>query len=452
MQRYDKLSREATRFVVEAIQQALGLAAARVNERGEDLDHVERFPLIGQLFSTMRFFEVPMGDWAILGRRLEPDAVVEVIRGAIAALSLDGVKLAQEADRLLAHVSHSAGAISNVVPHVPSAPQWDRAVGAQLDVSSILRALEYPSRAIAITAAQLLATGLGGDVARESLRSTLNTGADLTLLLIGAIADDVWQANAFQVIHERLAENLSPGCGHLFEATARLASAREVDAARKRAAEGLFADDPAVAVGAAKALENMPIDGSSEFSTDLRRALDHWGKRGSWCERCDCKVTEGSCTQCSVVPPNPRARLVALLVRVDALTTEDLLGLAGDAWHDVRELINKSLAARAGEDDQTMRDLLDRIRNRTAPSGLLNAILDLPIEDLRRSSAFLIGLLSCENPVVRARIVSALGAGWLDHETAMYEAEQAASDPNPGVRSSAARAMRTLTQERERVP
>ena len=151
------------------------------------------------------------------------------------------------------------------------------------------------------------------------------------------------------------------------------------------------------------------------------------------------------------MPPNPSAQLVTLLVQLDALAMEELLQLAGDPWHDVRNEANKSLAAIAGTNEQVARDLLDRIGRGTAPSGLLNAILDLTIENLRRSSASLIGLLSCEIPAVRARIVSALGAGWLDRETALNQAEQAASDPNPGVRSSAARVLLALTQESERV-
>ena len=60
-----------------------------------------------------------------------------------------------------------------------------------LPAKDLVRALSYPSRPIAIGAAQLLAAGAGGRASSDMLEGVLEKGEDFALQMLALIADSI---------------------------------------------------------------------------------------------------------------------------------------------------------------------------------------------------------------------------------------------------------------------
>ena len=399
---------------------------------------------VASVFAAMGAWEVAAPHIMILANRIDTEATIEVVRGVIAALSLDPTSLAQEANTVLDQLERGDQIFWDAVPRVPTEPDWGNAVHASLDIAKIVRALSHPSRAVSITAAQLLSAGVRDEDTPALIREALNHGHSFTLNCIGAIAHQVWGERAAGVLLDRLNISLDPGCEYLYEHTVRLAGPNDWQRVGDTILEGCFADSPEIAAGAATAISELPEGTRTAMLPKLRGALDHWTQRGSWCDRCNIPVHDGSCPNCHVVPPNPRSHLVRELARLGEMSTDELLVLCDDPWHDVKKSAVDALAQTASGDSEVMIALLENIASGEASLELFNALMKLNDEVIRPVTTELLELSQSPVPEVRARLVSSLSAGWVDTETAVRVAYEGLSDESPAVRNAATRTLRVL--------
>jgi len=400
------------------------------------------------VFTAMHLWEVGMRHVLVLAKGILTDETVEVIRGVIAALDLDTTSLAQETNELLAQVEQGDEDFFDAVPRVPTEPDWTNAVDASLDTDKIVRALSHPSRAIAFTAAELLAAGVQNEDTPSMILDALSRGRSFTLDFIGIIAEAVWGKQAASILLDRLDISLGSGCEYLYEHIARLAGPDNWERVGHAILEGCFADSPEIAAGAATAISELPEGTRTAMLPKLRGALDHWTQRGSWCEDCNIPVHDGSCPDCHVVPPNPRPHLVRELARLGQMSVNELLALCDDSWREVGESAVEALAHAADNDRRVMVSLLEKIASGEASLRLFNALIPLDDEVIRPVTTELLELSQSPVPRVRARLLSSLTGGWVDTETAVRVNREALSDESPAVRSAATRTLRLLYTSR----
>jgi hypothetical protein len=93
-----------------------------------------------------------------------------------------------------------------------------------------------------------------------------------------------------------------------------------------------------------------------------------------------------------------------------------------------------------------MEKLLSSVAAGGVNDSILNDVLALPTDDLRRMSDQLRGVLGGNSVKSRARVVLSLAGGWLPAAEAAQLAQKALHDDAPQVRTAAATVLRQLAQ------
>ena len=419
---------------------------------------VAAFTNLSILISGLDFWEIPYEYFHAISDRQKEKALKEVLRGTIIALSLNSRHLVEEAKLAIKKLPETQfSMLHELVRNIPSTPDWERARNADLNYTLIVDALSHPSLIVIAAAANLLEAGVGGEEARPLIQQALQKGSGQTLWAIAGIAPQLWsKEEAIEILLERLKGEPSTGFEHLYMALAKQTpSVGESVRAEIREAilTGLHSDNPKTATGAAEALLLLSLANNLELIERLKAALEHWTERGSRCEGCGVIVKDGSCSECHVVPPNPRSALIKVLTRLGELETEELLRCCEDRWHDVPDVAYEVLAERAGSDPNLLRTLLARV-NEGLPAyesstaiNLLYTLLKLPAETLNDVEPDLLALTGSPVPAIRSIIISSLTAEWVAYEAARRLATEALNDPSPGVRNSATKVLRLLHKD-----
>lgn len=421
-----------------------------------DIDpSISAFTNLSILLSGLDFWETSYDHLQSISERQHEEAATEVLRGTIAALSLNPARIAEEAKLAIEKLPGTKyGMIVELLRKIPSTPHWERARDANLNFELIVDALSHPSLVVVVAAANLLEAGVGGHEARPLIRQALQNGTGMTIGAIAGIAPELLsEKESVEILIERLKGKPSSGFQFIYKALAKLTpSVDEVSRNQIKEAilAGLLSDDPQTATGAGEALLLLSLPNNPAVKEPLKTALAHWTQRGSWCERCKAAVKDGSCSNCRHVPPNPRSTLIKVLTRLGELDTEELLGYCEDSWHDVPEVAYDALGERAAADLNLLRSLLARI-NGGLPSyhssvavNLLHRILRLPAETLSAVEHDLLALTGSGIPAIRNVIISSLTAEWVTPEAARKLAQEGLDDPSPGVRNSATKVLRLL--------
>src|SRR5205823_4844368 len=139
-----------------------------------------------------------------------------------------------------------------------------------------------------------------------------------------------------------------------------------------------------------------------------------------------------------------RAHLIPILTSLGAISTDELISLTKDPWHEVPATARSALAELAAADRLVMANVLAKVASGEADIQVLDAILALPAETLREAGDLLVDLQKSAHPDVRARAVLALSGGWTDRGRAGELARVALGDQSPTVRNSATIALRAL--------
>lgn len=416
---------------------------------------ISAFINLSTLLSGLEFWETSYDHLQSISERQNEEAAKEVLRGTIIALSLNPARIAEEAKLAIEKLPGTKyGMVVELLRKIPSTPHWERAKDANLNFESIVEALSHPSLVVVVAAANLLEAGVGGNEVRPLIRQALQNGTGMTIGAIAGIAPELWsEKESVEILTERLKGEPSSGFQFIYKALAKLMpSVDEVSRNEIREAilAGLLSHDPQTATGAGEALLLLSLTNNPEVKEPLKTALAHWTQRGSWCERCNAAVKDGSCSTCRHIPPNPRSTLIKVLTRLGELDTEELLRYCEDSWHDVPDVAYDALGERAAADLNLLRSLLARI-NEGLPSydssvavNLLHRILRLPAEILSAVEQDVLALTYSEIAAVRDVIISSLTAEWVTPEAARKLAQEGLADPSPGVRNSATKVLRLL--------
>ena len=431
---FEEHSKRSKEVMLKAILSASGAT------RDENTKCPCGYALIGTLLSSMGMMEAVAGDFALAGID-SGDLLPELFRGWIAGLHLNPDALGGEVNCLL---NSSADLLD--VPRVKRDLDSAAVQDAMLDLRVLGRAMQHPSWFVAQNAAQLFLLSKS-EQKQDILQVVLDQGKSRSLALAGFLAKEVWRDNAFEKLHARITAKLTSDCRYLYKHLVRAASGEsQLQTAIECALVGVGSDDPRLAEKAAEALRECDRAVLRRYTPRFSELVEHWTKRGSWCETCNIAVYGTSCDKCHVVPPDPRRHLVYALFKTGSLSFSDLSTFAKQNGFGIAEEARNALIEMAFADPKEMQTLIVELGNGGLTTEVVDALLSRPVDQLRPISDKLSTLLKSKSGKVRTRVVRSLTGGWLNHQEALAQANAALKDDDPQVRSAAATFLREAAE------
>jgi hypothetical protein len=387
---------------------------------------------LSALFEAMRLGEVVAGNYLIFSKQKDVEALISTIRGAVAAIKLQPEKVVAEARLALEQLGGegSFGLIS-MLENVDVTPEWSEAKQANLDGRILARALDHPSDAVAITAAELLYAGIGGDEVPDVVEQILKTGGKTALRMVSIISSQIWGDKALYIIIDRLDGELSAGCDYLFKSLPKLARDQTDNRIYKSLMRGIMAMSPEVAVGAAEGC--AALDLPKIYVDELRGAFSYWKEHEP-----PYPVNTG------VIPPSPRVHLLCALKKLQGFTFDEMINLCSDVRSDVREEAIDAIVSIAGSDKAELESILRWVDSGNAPSTLFTKLMSLPDEILQDVKGKILSLLKSSNSSVRSDVARTLSMSWIDKEEAEILANEMLRDEDHMVRNQATIILRLI--------
>jgi hypothetical protein len=410
----------------------------------------QRHPVaLSMLIHALQLPQCGVNDWLVLNEHQDIAALDAVLMGTIAALNLDQNEVAADAVWALECVTDTSqekdgnNALLSILPKLPAEPDWLRAIQKKnLPASDLVRALCHPSRAIAISAAQLLAAGVGGRDVSHMLEAVLERGEDFALQMVAFIARSVWGKEASTKLLHRLNEPLTSGCGWLLRELPQISESQSDERIREVLVRSLTAADPQIAIAAAETLQSLQDTFLKPSLLDIQAAFNLWSTRGDYCEPHQRYVHDKCCNR---VPLCPRAEILKLLTNLSALPLQQLLDACLDTHSNVRKAATQGITYILTSQPEYVSKVLSDVNKGHHPSSVLEAVLLLPTETLMSAQEALIALLSSESAVIRRIMVRNVAtAKWLTKEQAIGVARVALKDSDPTVRNLAVTTLRSL--------
>jgi len=156
---------------------------------------------LSALFQAMRFGEVAAGNYLVFSKQKDVEALASTIRGAVAAIKVQPGKVVAEAHLALKQLGEEESCdLMSILENVDVTPEWSKVKQVNLDGRILARALDHPSNAVAITAAELLYAGTGGDEVADAVEQILKTGGKTALRMISIISSQIWGDKALDII------------------------------------------------------------------------------------------------------------------------------------------------------------------------------------------------------------------------------------------------------------
>jgi hypothetical protein len=438
-----KRAKEGTLVFLECLRAVTGNST-------QDARDERALPYLGisAIFESLDMWRSHVWPFSALAERQSLDVVQEVLRGVVIALRLDRAELCEESLGAAKHIagSNTLSTLFDILTHVSVDPKWHLARDSGLDSRKIGAGLLHPCDGIALASANLAKAGVTGDGGPELLQVAMERGGDNTLFLVSKLAEPIWGPAATEFIMKRLDGPLTSGCEHLLKTLAGLGKPSDKDLIVARLLSALEYDDPKIAVGAAKAFDKLPQPLEKDAIARLRKAYDHWTRRGTRCDRHNIVVRGSSCPECNTVPPSPREQLLSFLASNSHWSVEELLEMEQDERHDVAGAARKAIAGMAERDRYLLGSLLQQCERGEARIDLLRELLKLPCEALKSVVNDILRLLDTENPKVRLVVLSHLPADWISQIEVRRVATTRMRDADPSVRTQAVRTLRLLEE------
>jgi hypothetical protein len=408
--------------------------------------NVERFMLPGMVIEALSLGKSLASHARYLRLRVEFDAIVEVVRGAIAALELDVQELASEAAavrRILCERKHAP--IASLIPRVPCRPDWSRTKDIGLKPELLEIAVRHPHWSIAVTATKLLEAGASGDALKTLVANVLRDGRGRALQCASYLAQHAYGEDLPTRLWDRLREGITHGCEHLARLVIRMVSVERRDELLRDVQEWLVYPGSRFAAGVANSLSELtpPIDRT--FESVLREAFEYWSTEVTWCDVHQIRSNGPSCPKCRYILPCAKAEIFKQLEYIGSIEPEEVLLLLKDEQDEVAKVAKESLLRNAVADSELVRTLLTKIAAEDLSIGLLEELSALPRETRRDARREFLALLDAERPVaMRNAALAHLSAGWVSVDEVERLAMAAVKAPAPSIRTQAARALRSL--------
>jgi len=404
------------------------------------------FLVLSLLISALQYWESSAGTIATL-EDFEPnedEAGMEVIRALAAALKLDRILLGEEAQAALEFCDKHESNLYNAIALAAAEPDWSKLTHEHFNQKLIAQGLLHRLSLISLAAAHAIFAGFGRSEAAELIPTALDTDSEDVIWHAAAIAEKCLGHKAFGIFLSRLERPIYVAHKCLFREIARQCGQEHRQSAIDCFFSWLAVDNPKLATGVAEYLAEFDPPLGVEEVAELRRLLDHWTERGTTCETHGTLGKGGSCPQCFIVPPSPRAAILKELIRLDAIPFDELVLLCSDERHDVSVLARNIVVERAAANIEMFSVVLDRIETNRLSPRILDKLLKLPIQQGSPIAKKAERLLHATDLQIRLAAIGQLTGEWIDRAAAIKYLRSSLSDEEPTVRTLAARVLRLI--------
>jgi len=390
------------------------------------------FMSLGKIWSAMDIMKSFPSDIVELNNDNYNKESSLIVKCVISELDLKAEEVMREANAAIRMIARENFlSISNLLPDIDITVTWNNVELTDTEKKIIAKALGHPSKIIAKTAAEIIATGAGGDETAEEVKEILMTGRKSALCFISQIASDVWGKDAPEIILHRLEHKLTDGCQHLLEKLPNISNDQYNGPICAILRKELTHPNVEIAIGATKGYVNHHP--AQAHLSELKNALAYWKEN-----------EEPYPVKSGTVPPSPREILVQVIDQFNGFTVTELAELCGDPRKDVKDIARDAVLRVCNSDASALNTVIDLIQQEQAPISLLTKLSELPPELLRSAEKQILALLDSSLPELRAETLKILSDGWLADETARDLAGKFLDDPDVHVRNQAVATLRKI--------
>lgn len=355
---------------------------------------------------SSNFWNVPVSDTWAWSLPFNKVATRETLKGFIGVSGVDIDTLRSEAEKARVYL-HSVGEaeahrIFDLTTKVdPPEINWDMAPSLGLDIERLEAALFHPSRWIVWLSGNLIGNLLPPQELEMVLSRLFENGEGHTLWAASALAAELEQEKATQILLERLSKPLVSGCEYLYEALLglELEWGEELSEILRLGLKG----EADTAVAAAKLVADIAKPGRVDLANILVDAFEYWVENEE-----PYPIEDG------VVPPSPRAQLVKTLLKVKPPSYTELKRYTIDPRSDVKDIGESNLIDFLKLSDGSREQFLNDIcSGELAPHLLEKAIKVMaPLSSEKREKWAL--LMTVKNAKLRYSAMSLLHEDYLD--------------------------------------
>lgn len=348
--------KEAQSIAYNVIFESLGADKELAINEGEcnELIYLSAF------FDSSEFWQMPASDVWAWKKDYDLDAAKEVIRGFSLLCGIDVNKLKHDvsiAKYILRNFDDFK--LFSITTHVdPPKPDWESAANLPIDLEKVEKALYHPSQWIVFIAANLIEGALSEDDLFFIIQRLLEKGRRYSLWVASALAAELDRSDAIDLIIDRLAKPLVPGCEYLFELLQKL-DVDENDELLDVIRYGLAGKEN-IAQEAAILANSISEAGYKELSKIIIEAHEYWLKNEE-------PYPVGGGT----VPVSPRATLLEARNKISPLTYQEWRDYVSDSRSDVKKLAIGFIVSLAAASDSIRADLFKDIDAQVLPSNVL---------------------------------------------------------------------------------
>ena len=202
--------------------------------------------------------------------------------------------------------------------------------------------------------------------------------------------------------------------------------------------------DPYFVVHIVEDLRAHVTSGDLELTDELRDAFQWWSSQGTWCREHKKPTQRGSCPECNLCLPSPKAELLSLLSDLHYFECAELFPILSDTNSDVERAAKIAVLNVLRRDGGSVLTVLDAISSEQIPTQFLNNFSELPATALKPHRAAFENLLQSPNKTIRTQAMHNLTSPWMSCEEAIVWAERFVAEENPSTIISATRILRQL--------
>jgi hypothetical protein len=345
---------------------------------------------LSAFFDASNFWEMPAYDAWAWREDFDVAATKEVIKGFSLLCGVDIDKLKKDAaiaKYILQNFDESK--LWGVTTHVdPPKPDWESTTNLPIDMEKVERALYHPSKWVVFLAANLIESAFSKDDLFFIVQRLLKKGGRHSLWIASALAAELDRSAAIDLIIDRLAKPLVPGCKYLFKLLQKLdfdKNDKSLDIIR----HGLSGEED-IAQEAAVLANNISEAGDNELLKIIIEAYEYWLESEK-----PYPVGGG------VIPVSPRTTLLKARNKISPLTYQEWRDYVSDSRSDVEELANSFIVSLASESDSTRAEFFNDIDGQVLPGYILTKVIKALSALSKDDIKILSGLLGHGNAKIR---------------------------------------------------
>lgn len=405
------------------------------------------FLVLSVLVSALQYWGSTSRAMATL-EDLEPnddEAGVEVIRALTAALKLDPLLLGGEALAALEFCTKHESQLYNAIEHAAAAaPDWTVLTPDRFNPKLIAQGLLHQFSLISRAAAEAIYSGFATSDAASVIPGAFEAYSEHVIWYAAAIAQGCMGEKAMEATLSRLERAISVDHKCLFREIARHCGEK-----RRRSAVDCFlswlkVENSELAASIAEYLAEFSPPLGADAVESLRELLVRWTEYSTKCDHGIIVKGGGMCPKCIIVPRSPRSFILKELIRLNAISFDELIRLCGDSRSDVADVAKSAVVERAAASVERFSDVLERVETNQLSPRVLDKLLKLPIEQGSPIAKKAERLLHASDLQLRLATIGQLSGKWIDRAAAIVYLRICLGDKEPTIRTLATRVLRLL--------